>query len=258
MRRREFVKAALAVSVSARNLLGQAAPAQVAPSAPPPTPPGAAPPPAPGPVPWMRGLLETRPLSLPALVPDGVAETTTYFFNDRQMSTLRQLCEILLPPLGKYPGALDAGAPEFLDFLISVSPPARQRMYVDGLDWLDAEARSKFGIPFDSVDDKQAGVLIRPWLRTWMTDHPPLEPHADFINVAHSDIRTATLNSEAWHEADTAQGKQPGGVGLYWYPVDPDINRRYLPRPKQDARAASKAAPRKTQDQHENNERTRP
>lgn len=230
MQRREFVKAALAASVSARTLLGQTqtAPAQVAPSAPPPTPPGAAP--APGPVPWMRGLLEAKPLSLPALVPDLVAEATPHFFNDRQRATLRQLCEILLPPLGKYPGSLDAGVPDFLDFLISVSPPDRQRMYVEGLNWLDEEARAKFGVSFDAVNDQQADTLIRPWLRTWMSDHPPQEPHAHFINVAHSDIRTATVNSEAWHEAEAARGKEPGGVGLYWYPVDPDINRRYLPR----------------------------
>jgi hypothetical protein len=246
MRRRDFVKAALAASVSAKSLLGQSdpaqvAPAQVAPSAPPPTPPGAAAPPAPGPVPWMRGLLEAKPLSLPAVVPDALAESASHFFNDRQRATLRQLCEILLPPLGDYPGALDAGAPEFLDFLISVSPPDRQRMYTEGLDWLDAEARHKFGISFDAVNPQQADALIRPWLRTWMTDHPPQEPHAHFINVAHTDIRTATLNSEAWHQAEAAKGRQPEGVGLYWYPVDPDVNRRYLPQRNQDARLATSA-----------------
>lgn len=242
MRRRDFVKAALAASVSARTLLGQSAqPAaeQVAPSAPPPTPPGAAAPPAPGPVPWMRGLLEAKPLPLPALVPDLVAETTTFFLNGRQMATLRQFCEIMLPPVGNYPGALDAGVPEFLDFLISVSPPDRQRMYVEGLDWLDEEAHRKFGASFDAVSEQQADALIRPWLRTWMTDHPPQEPHAHFINVAHSDIRTATVNSEAWHRVEAAKEKQRNEVGLYWYPVDPDLNRRYLP--KQDIRHAAAA-----------------
>lgn len=242
MRRRDFVKAALAASVSARTLLGQSAqtaPAQVAPSAPPPIPPGGAAPPAPGPVPWMRGLLEAKPLPLPALVPDLVAETTAFFFNARQMSTLRQFCEILLPPLGGYPGALDAAVPEFLDFLISVSPPDRQRMYVEGLDWLDAEAHRKFGISFDAVSEQQADALIRPWLRTWMTDHPPHEPHAHFINVAHSDIRTATVNSEAWHRAEKAETKERAGLGLYWYPVDPDVNRRYLPLRKPEARSAA-------------------
>jgi Gluconate 2-dehydrogenase subunit 3 len=230
MRRRDFVKAVVAATVSVRTMVGQTTPTQVAPSAPPPIPPGTAPPPAPGPVPWMRGLMEVKPLPLTPLVPDAVASTTTYFFNDRQMATLRQLCEILLPPLGSFPGALDAGAPEFLDFLISVSPAEQQRMYESGLGWLDTEAHRKFGIPFDAVNAAQADALIRPWLRTWMPDHPPTEAHAHFINVVHGDIRTATINSEKWSEAEAAAGEERPGVGLYWYPVDPDINRRYLPK----------------------------
>ena len=127
MRRREFVKAMLAASVSARTMMGQQAPASVAPSVPPPIPPHAAPPPAPGPLPWMRGLLEAKPLPMMPLVPDAVAHTKTYFFTQQQLATLRQLCEVLMPPLKNAPGALDAGAPEFLDFLISVSPADRQR-----------------------------------------------------------------------------------------------------------------------------------
>jgi len=230
MRRREFVKVALAASVTPNVLLSQNSPTQVAPSTPPPTPPDAAPPPAPGPVPWMRGLMEAKPLPLTPLIPDAVAGATTHFFTDRQMATLRQLCEILMPPLKGYPGAIDAGTPEFLDFLISVSPADRRHMYASGLDWLDAEARSKFEVAFDAVSAAQADALIRPWLRTWMSDHPPTEPHANFINVAHSDIRTATINSEKWSQSELAAGNEPSGVGLYWYPVDPDINRKYLPR----------------------------
>jgi hypothetical protein len=230
MRRRDFVKAALAASVSPTALLGQNQATQVAPSTPPPTPPGAAAPPAPGPVPWMRGLMESKQLPLMPLVPDAVAGATTHFFTDRQTATLRQLCEILMPPLKGYPGALDAGTPEFLDFLISVSPADRRHVYQSGLDWLDAEARSKFGVTFDDVSSTQADQLIRPWLRTWMQDHPPTEPHAHFINVVHSDIRTATINSEEWNKAEVAYKSQPAGFGLYWYPVDPDIDKKFLPR----------------------------
>ena len=72
MRRREFVKAMLAASVSARTMMGQNAPASVTPSAPPAIPPQAAPLPAPGPLPWMRGLLEAKPLPMTPLVPDAV------------------------------------------------------------------------------------------------------------------------------------------------------------------------------------------
>jgi hypothetical protein len=225
MRRREFVKAMLAASVSARTMMGQNTPASVTPSAPPPIPPQAAPLPAPGPLPWMRGLLDAKPLPMTPLVPDAVAHTKTYFFTRQQLATLRQLCEVLMPPLKSAPGAIDAGAPEFLDFLISVSPADRQKLYVDGLDRLDAEARRQFGIPFAGVNPQQADALIRPWLRTWMTDHPPNDPYERFMNLAHSDIRTATINSQPWSDALPANDERRLEEGLYWYPVDPDLDR---------------------------------
>ncbi len=219
MRRRDFVKAIVAASATASTALGQQVPTQVAPSVPPPAPT------APGPVPWMRGLMEVKPLSITEIVPDVVAHTDAHFFTTQQTATLRRLCEILLPPLKGYPGAIDAGTPEFLDFLIGASPADRQQTYQSGLDRLDAEAKQHFGTSFAALDKTQADQLLQPWLRTWMTDHPPTEPYAYFINIAHSDIRTATINSEAWSQVAIAKGKQTPDVGLYWFPVDPDIRR---------------------------------
>jgi hypothetical protein len=238
MRRRDFVKAMMAASVTAKTMLGQQAPTAVAPAAPPASPP-AAPSTAPGPVPWMRGLMEVKPLPMTPIVPDVVAQTNAHFFNDRQMATLRRLSEILLPPFQGYPGATDAGTPEFLDFLIGISPLDRQQMYLSGLDRLDAEAKQHFNISFVAVNSSQADQLLRPWLRTWITDHPPEEPYARFINIVHSDIRTATINSQAWNAAAAAIEQQAPEVGLYWFPVDPDIHRegaspirRSVPNPR--------------------------
>jgi hypothetical protein len=219
MQRRDFVKAMMAATVTARTMLGQQTAA--------PPPPGTPPPPAtaPGPVPWMRGLMEVKPLPITPLVPDAVAQTHAHFFTDQQMTTLRRLSEILLPPLKGYPGALDAGTPEFLDFLISVSPSDRQQMYQSGLDWLDAEAKQHYDASFENIQPAQADQLLRPWLRTWMSDHPPAEPHAQFVNIAHSDIRRATMNSQAWSDAASAAGEHEPGVDLYWFPVEPDVRR---------------------------------
>ena len=234
MRRRDFIKAMAAASVTARTMLGQQAATPVAPpvptAAPPPTPT------APGPVPWMRGLLEVKPLPMTPLVPDAVAQTNAHFFSEQQLATLRRLGEILLPPYKGYPGATAAGTPEFLDFLIGVSPPDRQQMYRSGLERLDAEARQHFGVTFAAVNSAQGDQLLRPWLRTWMTDHPPTEAYAHFINVAHSDIRTATINSQAWSEAASAAGQEQPEVGLYWFPVDPDMHRQGTTPVRQTAR----------------------
>jgi len=216
MQRRDFVKAMMAATITAKAAAGQeAAPVK------PPTPAT----PAPGPVPWTRGLNAAKPLPMTPLVPDAIAETTTQYFTDQQTATLRRLSEVLMPPSKGYPGAIDAGTPEFLDFLIGVSPVDRQQMYKSGLDRLESDARHKFGASFATLQAGQVDQLLRPWLRAWMYDHPPTEPFEHFINIAHSDIRTATINSQAWSDAATAKGLKPPDMDLYWYPIDPDLNR---------------------------------
>lgn len=219
MQRRDFVKAMVAASMSARAMLGQQTAAPVAPSTPPPVPT------APGPVPWMRGLANVKPLAMTPLVPDAVAQSDAHFFSEQQMVTLRRLSEILMPPSKRRPGAIQAETPEFLDFLIGSSPEHRQEMYRSGLDWLDAEAKKRFDASFEKVNEAQADQLLRPWMRTWMNDHPPTELHAAFVNIAHSDIRTATINSQVWSEAE---GGRAPDMGLYWFPIEPDVHRDHV------------------------------
>ena len=214
MQRRDFVKAIMAATVTAKTAVAQQ-PVALPPQAPK----------APAPEPWMRGLLEVKPLPMTPLVPDAVAQTSAHFFNQTQTATLRHLCELLQPSYKSYPGAVDAGAPEFLDFLIGVSPADRQQMYQSGLDKLESEARKQFQKPFAALDDAESDRLIRPHLQAWVGDHPPKEPFARFINIAHEEIRTATVNSEAWSEAARAAGQGPPNIDLYWFPVDPDLHR---------------------------------
>lgn len=161
--------------------------------------------------------------AIPATVPDEIAVTRQHYFHAEHMATLRKLGDILLPPLNGYPGSTQACAPEFIDFLISVSLAERQHMYLSGLDRLNGDAQKHFDIPFAKVDAEQADALLLPWLRTWIVDHPPAEPFAAFINVAHEDIRTATMNSQAWSIAATSAGERAPGIGWYWSPIDPDI-----------------------------------
>lgn len=229
MRRRDFVKAIVIAPAAAKEMLGQAAsvstgqktsaPQSVSTAAAPPLPQGA-------PRSFNRqGLLNFDVQPITTTVADAVASTDGNFFTKVQMETLIKLSDVLMPPLNDFPGALQAGAPEFLDFLIGASPLKRKHMYQTGLDWLDASAKQQFGIPFSRVNAEQADKLIRPWLRTWMTDHPPTAPHEHFINVAHQDIRTATMNSQMWSIAATSVGERAPGIGLYWSPIDPDIQR---------------------------------
>ena len=225
MQRRDFLRAVVPLSLTAKLLL-----AQQSPPAPPP----------PAPVPWTLGLNPATPLP-ETVVADEIGLTELRFFSPAQMSTLRHLAAILLPPLGGKPGALEAAAPEFLDFLIGVSSANRKQVYQSGLDWLESEAQARHKQAFSTLTEPDAGSLIQPWLRTWMTDHPPSEPHADFINIVHADIRTATINSRLWNDAPTrgAQDKTP--VELFWQPIEPDISWDRATRPSPTTIAAPKS-----------------
>jgi hypothetical protein len=148
-------------------------------------------------------------------ISDVAAAYTPKFFTAVQFSALRKLSAILMPALGNNPGALEAEAPEFLDFLIGQSPAERQQIYRAGLDILNAQAMKQFKKNFADVDETQANTLLAPLRIAW-TYNPPTEPLARFLREAKADVRTATMNSREWN---TAGGKRTG-VGQYWYPID--------------------------------------
>lgn len=208
MRRRDFVRAVLAVGAAPKLLLGQ----QAANPAPPP----------PAPVPWLLGLTDKTPIPHVEAA-DQVATTALRFFTPQQMATLTRMSDVLMPRMGDKPSAVQAQTPAFLDFLIASSPEERKQFYERGLDWLDAESKKKFNTEFAKLSDAQAGELLKPWLRTWITDHPPTEEHADFVNVAHDDIRTATVNSKAWAMVPEVGAEPRTMEELYWSPIQPDM-----------------------------------
>lgn len=207
MRRRDFVRSLIATVFASKGMAGQQAARQQLPIA--------------APVPWTLGLNPKTPIPQ-TTVADGIAEAKLSFFTARQMESMKRLCDLLVPPMGGKPGALDAGTPQFLDLLIGQSPEPRKKVYAGGLDWIEAESQKKYKLAFAKLDDGQATALLKPWLRTWMSDHPPVESHADFVNVAHDDIREATFNSEAWAESQEASTHEGTPTGVYWSPVDPD------------------------------------
>lgn len=153
-------------------------------------------------------------------IPDDVAETTPRFFTAAQFAALRKLSDIMMPPMKNAPGALTAGAPEFLDFLIGHSPKDRQQVYQAGLDALNAQSQKQFRVPFANVDATQAATLLAPLHAPWTYD-PPSDPIARFLREAKVDIRTATTNSREYSAAAASgPGRRFGGGGLYWYPLD--------------------------------------
>jgi hypothetical protein len=165
-----------------------------------------------------RGAATAQDIHLDAVSPDNVADPEIRFFTAVQFAALRKLSDLLAPPMRGNPGALDAAAPEFLDFLVGVSSADRQALYRNGLDALNARAKKQFSKSFADLDAAQSDAIIRPLLVSAPWPHePPKDPLQHFMTAAHDDIRTATRNSREWN---TSGGRRSGGQ-LFWNPIDP-------------------------------------
>jgi hypothetical protein len=173
--------------------------------------------------------MSRQPLSVPHLdvtAVDLAGQPAPRYFTTTQFSTLRKLGDLFVPPLKNNPGATEAQAPEFLDFLISASPDDRQKLYLLGLDSLEAQAIDKFQKSFSDLNAEQADAILRPLLvaRPWPQDLPS-DPLQNFIAQVHDDLRTATMNSREWAAASEKSGRLfTRGFrtsGYYWSPIDP-------------------------------------
>lgn len=164
-----------------------------------------------------------EPIKIGTVSADAAAEPVSRFFTSRQLAVLRHLSRLILPASNGRPGAAEAGAAEFLDFLISVSPAPRQQLYRGGLDFVDAEAERLFAKPFPEIDEQQADKILRPLLTPWTFD-PPANPRQRFLAELRADLRTATMNSKEMARATANSPRRrrgPGGAAPYWLPIDP-------------------------------------
>ena len=86
---------------------------------------------------------------------------TPKFFNASQYKTLQTLCEAILPADADAGGAMEAGAPEFIDLLTSENDEYQEKLG-GGITWLDAACTSRYGKPFlDCAPEQQKEVLDR-------------------------------------------------------------------------------------------------
>jgi hypothetical protein len=146
---------------------------------------------------------------------DSAADTLPHFFTPQQFAALRKLCDVLQPATNAIPGASEAKAPEFLDFLIGESPAERQQLYRQGLDLLNHAG-------FIEADAPKTASILAPLRAPW-TSEPPADPLARFLREAKQDVHTATVNSREYNAAGAATGggsRRFGAQGLYWLPLD--------------------------------------
>lgn len=144
-------------------------------------------------------------VDITALSPARAGRPVPRFFSEDQFTALERLADILMPGFNGRPGAKEARAAEFLDFLISDSPADRQQLYREGLDQLNAQARKTQRQLFAALSDQQAAPILKPLTDAWTYDGPA-DPFARFLIAAKEDVLRATYNTR--------------GNGYYWVRIE--------------------------------------
>lgn len=87
------------------------------------------------------------------------ASFTPAFFTSHEYATVRVLAELVIPRDGRSGGALDAGVPEFMDFILNENP-GMQTPFRGGLAWLDTESRERFRQEFVNLADSRRREIL--------------------------------------------------------------------------------------------------
>lgn len=83
-------------------------------------------------------------------------------FTDPQRRTARALCDVIIPADDSSPSASAVGVPDFLDEWISSPYPVQagdRRIVLEGLQWIDEEARRRFTKPFAELTPEQQAAI---------------------------------------------------------------------------------------------------
>jgi gluconate 2-dehydrogenase gamma chain len=81
------------------------------------------------------------------------------FFSPRDYKTVQALCQTIIPADGDSGGAVEAGAPEFIDLLTSENPKFQVKLG-GGLMWLDANCSDRYGKRWiECTPDQQKEIL---------------------------------------------------------------------------------------------------
>jgi hypothetical protein len=87
------------------------------------------------------------------------AAYTPKYFPAEQYKTLQALCETIFPADAECGGAIEAGAPEFIDLLTSENTDYQLKLG-GGLMWLDAECEDRYGRTYLACEPPQQKEML--------------------------------------------------------------------------------------------------
>jgi hypothetical protein len=108
------------------------------------------------------------------------------FFSPQQYKTVQSLCETIFPADADSGGAIEAGAPEFIDLLTSENPEYQAKLG-GGLTWLDSTCTARYGKAYlDCAATQQTEILDRIAYRKNAAQDESLAPPVEFFSLLRS------------------------------------------------------------------------
>jgi len=121
---------------------------------------------------------------------------TPKFFSPHQYKTLRTLCQAIIPADADSGGAIEAGAPEFIDLITSENPDY-QLALGGGIMWLDSACLDRDGNAFlDCTPAQQKEMLDLIAFRESADKDPSLSQGVEFFSTLRNLTADGFFTSE--------------------------------------------------------------
>jgi hypothetical protein len=121
---------------------------------------------------------------------------TPKFFTAHDYKTLQSLCQTIFPADADSGGAIEAGAPEFIDLLTSENLEY-QRILAGGLLWLDSSCSDKYGKAYlDCPPQQQKEMLDLIAYRKNVAGNPGLNQGIEFFSFLRNMTADGFFTSE--------------------------------------------------------------
>ncbi|HEY4660862.1 MAG TPA: gluconate 2-dehydrogenase subunit 3 family protein [Terriglobales bacterium] len=118
------------------------------------------------------------------------------FFPAHEYKTLQTLCQTIIPADGGSGGAIEAGAPEFIDLLTSENTEY-QRQLAGGILWLDSTCSDRYGKALlDCTPQQQKEILDQIAYRNNALTDPSISQGIEFFSFLRNITTDGFFTSE--------------------------------------------------------------
>jgi hypothetical protein len=141
------------------------------------------------------------------------------FLNPHERETIEVLCELILPPTEEFGGPMEAGVPEFIEFMAKDYPDFQPTLR-GGLMWLDHASNTRYLTEFKTAAQGQQKELLDTI--AYYDPEVPMDEHPleiQFFNL----LRNLTVSGYYTSKVGIAELGYKGNAPNVWDGVPQDV-----------------------------------